>query len=101
MVIWLTKGLIKLPKSLEGIKSILILPLLFVFFSRISDENYNIPIGQINLFLNKFLTSFSGTNEIILLGVMMVADLGDPINKAAYVFYVALLEASINSVGVL
>lgn len=49
----------------------------------------NVPMSALNTWLNDFLNSLSGTNAVILgllLGAMMAADLGGPINKAAYIF---------------
>ena len=62
----------------------------------------NVPMKIINDGLNNFLGSLDGTNAAllgILLGVMMAADLGGPINKAAYVFGTGTLAATVTTGG--
>ena len=97
LVIGLKKALEKLPESLDGIKTILLYPLLGVFFMGII-MNYLIepPVGALNTLLNNGLSSMNGTSSVLLgiiLGAMMAADLGGPINKAAYVFGTASIAA--------
>lgn len=94
LVLGLEKLCDKLPKSLEGIKPILIYPvggllLIGVFMSAI-----NPFVGAINSGLNNLLLSMSGTSKVLLgavLGGMMSVDMGGPVNKAAYVFGTAQL----------
>lgn len=97
LIIGLKKLLEKLPESLDGIKTILLYPLLGVFFMGII-MNYIIepPVGALNTLLNNGLSSMNGTSSVLLgiiLGAMMAADLGGPINKAAYVFGTASIAA--------
>lgn len=79
-----------LPDSLEGIKPVLIYPLLGVFIiGLVMTFVIEPPIGALNEGLNNALNSMGGTSKIILgliLGGMMSVDLGGPVNKAAYVF---------------
>jgi PTS system fructose-specific IIC component len=56
----------------------------------------NSIVSPVNIFLNNFLVSLSGTNAIVLgalIGFMVAIDLGGPINKTAYLFSVATLTA--------
>ena len=83
-----------LPKSLEGLKPILIIPVLGVFLIGIIMLIINPYISSINEWLNRMLQSMSGTNKILLgavLGGMMSVDLGGPVNKAAYTFGTGML----------
>ncbi len=62
----------------------------------------NVPMKAINDALNGFLTSMSGSNAALLgalLAGMMAADLGGPINKAAYVFGTATLATTVATGG--
>ena len=62
----------------------------------------NVPMKAINDGLNSFLTGLSGTNAALLgalLAAMMAADLGGPINKAAYVFGTATLATTVAEGG--
>ncbi len=91
-----------LPKSLDGIKSILFYPLLGVLLTGFAMLFINIPMSDINSGLNHFLSSLSGTNAVLLgiiLGGMMAVDMGGPINKAAYVFGTGTLAATVASGG--
>ncbi len=54
------------------------------------------PVVAINNAMVNFLASLGGTSKVLLglvLGAMMAIDMGGPINKAAYVFGVASLDA--------
>jgi PTS system fructose-specific IIC component len=91
-----------MPKSLDGIKSILFYPVLGVVLTGFTMLIINIPMSAINSGLNDFLASLSGTNALllgILLGGMMAVDMGGPINKAAYVFGTGTLAATVTSGG--
>lgn len=91
------KGLKKsfngLPRSLEGIKPVLLLPLFGVLIIGIVMKFLiSPPTTAINTAMNTWLSGITDSNKIILglvLGGMMAADMGGPINKAAYVFGVA------------
>ncbi|MCL2598682.1 MAG: fructose-specific PTS transporter subunit EIIC [Firmicutes bacterium] len=85
-----------LPKSLEGIKPVLIYPLVGLILIGVVMSAINPIMGVINEGLNKGLSAI-GTKGLvglgILLGAMMAVDMGGPINKAAYVFGTGLLAS--------
>lgn len=91
-----------LPKSLEGIKTILFYPVFGLLITGFLMLLINVPMKAINDGLNSFLTGLSGTNAALLgalLAAMMAADLGGPINKAAYVFGTATLATTVAEGG--
>ncbi len=97
VVLVLRKALAGLPRSLDGIRSILLLPLLGVGLTGFLMFLINIPMAAINTSLNNFLTSLSGSSAVLLgllVGGMMAVDMGGPVNKAAYVFGTSTLTAS-------
>ena len=97
VVLVLRKALAGLPRSLDGIRSILLLPLLGVGLTGFLMFLINIPMSAINTSLNNFLTSLSGSSAVLLgllVGGMMAVDMGGPVNKAAYVFGTSTLTAS-------
>ena len=97
VVLFLRKFLAGLPRSLDGIRSILLLPLLGVGLTGFLMFLINIPMSAINTSLNNFLTSLSGSSAVLLgllVGGMMAVDMGGPVNKAAYVFGTSTLTAS-------
>ena len=97
VVLFLRKALAGLPRSLEGIRLILLLPLLGVGLTGFLMFLINIPMSAINTSLNNFLTSLSGSSAVLLgllVGGMMAVDMGGPVNKAAYVFGTSTLTAS-------
>ncbi len=96
-VVLLIKKTIKLPKTLQGIMPVLIIPVVgslvvgLVFFYVIGT-----PVAAINTAMNNFLEGMSGTNAVVLglvIGLMMAFDMGGPVNKAAYAFGVGTLAA--------
>ena len=94
LVILLRKVFSFLPKSLEGIKPILIYPVLGILLIGLIMLAINPFVGSINTALNNFLSSMQGANKIILgaiLGGMMSVDLGGPVNKASYTFGTGML----------
>jgi PTS system fructose-specific IIC component len=90
---------IKLPRSLEGLKPVLILPLLGTLLTGLLMVYVvGTPVAEILAFLTNFLKSMQGSSAILLgllLGAMMAFDMGGPVNKAAYAFSVGLLSASV------
>lgn len=83
-----------MPKSLEGIRTILIYPVAGVLLIGIIMLLINPFVAAINTGLNNFLFSLSGVNKVILgaiLAGMMSVDLGGPVNKAAYTFGTGML----------
>ena len=102
VVLLLRKALAGLPRSLDGIRSILLLPLLCVGLTGFLMFLINIPMAAINTGLNNFLSSLSGSSAVLLgllVGGMMAVDMGGPVNKAAYVFATGTLAESVASGG--
>lgn len=99
---FLRKALQGLPKSLDGIKTILFYPFFGLLLTGFLMLLINVPMKLINDALNNFLLSMDGTNAALLgiiLGIMMAADLGGPINKAAYVFGTGTLASTVATGG--
>ncbi|HEO2265059.1 TPA: PTS sugar transporter subunit IIA [Streptococcus agalactiae] len=102
VILLLRKLLSGLPKSLEGIKSILLYPLLGVLITGFLMLLVNIPMAAINTALNTFLQGLSGSSAVLmglLVGGMMAVDMGGPVNKAAYVFGTGTLTATVANGG--
>ena len=102
VILLLRKLLAGLPRSLEGIRSILLLPLLGVFVTGFIMLAVNIPMSAINTALNDFLASLSGSSAVLLgllVGGMMAVDMGGPVNKAAYVFGTSTLASTVSTGG--
>lgn len=93
-VLFLQKLLKGMPKSLDGLKAIFILPVLGVAVTGIIMALLAGPVEGINIAMMDFLAGFQGSNPIVLgliVGIMSAADMGGPINKAAYVTGTVLL----------
>ncbi|EGJ26941.1 PTS fructose transporter subunit IIABC [Streptococcus porcinus] len=102
VILVLRKLLSGLPRSLEGIKSILLYPLLGVLITGFLMLLVNIPMAAINTALNDFLQGLSGSSAVLmglLVGGMMAVDMGGPVNKAAYVFGTGTLAATVANGG--
>ncbi len=102
VMLWLKKILSGLPKSLDGIKTILFYPVFGVLIVGGMMLLVNVPMEAINTAMNQFLEGLSGANAIILgliLGTMMAIDLGGPINKSAYIFATGTLATSVATGG--
>ncbi len=102
VILALRKVLAGLPRSLEGIKSILLYPLLGVFVTGFLMLFINIPMAAINTGLNSFLEGLQGSSAVLMglvLGGMMAIDMGGPFNKAAYVFGTGTLAATVATGG--
>ena len=97
IVVGLKKLFSKLPQSLDGIKPVLLFPLFGTLLIGIVMTFVVIPpVTAINNAMVAFLNGLGGSSKIVLglvLGAMMAIDMGGPINKAAYVFGVASLDA--------
>ncbi len=94
LVLGLKKLFSKLPKALEGIKPVLLYPVIGIFLAAVVTTFINPYMGMINNALTGFLNGMGGTSRIVLgmiLGGMMSIDMGGPFNKAAYVFGTAQL----------
>ncbi|NKI21351.1 PTS transporter subunit EIIA [Paenibacillus dendritiformis] len=97
-VVVLLKRLLKnLPQALEGIKPVLLFPLLGLLIVGILMVTVvNPPVAVLNGMMTDWLNSLSGANAILLgliLGGMMAVDMGGPINKVAFTFGIAAIEA--------
>ncbi|HEK9559236.1 TPA: PTS sugar transporter subunit IIA [Streptococcus equi subsp. equi] len=102
VILALRQVLAGLPRSLEGVKSILLYPLLGVLVTGLLMLLINIPMAAINTALNHFLESLSGSSAVLmglLVGGMMAVDMGGPVNKAAYVFGTGTLAVTVASGG--
>lgn len=94
VIIFLKKIFSAIPKTLEGIKTILLYPLFGILLTGFIIMLINPFIGMINIWLNNALNNMGGVNKVILgiiLGGMMSIDLGGPVNKAAYTFGTGML----------
>ncbi len=79
----------KLPKALDGIKPVLIYPLIGLGLIAVVMCAVNPIMGTINTGLTNLLNSMNGSSKVVLgclLGAMMSIDMGGPFNKAAYAF---------------
>ncbi|MED0938820.1 fructose-specific PTS transporter subunit EIIC [Bacillus mobilis] len=97
VVVGLKKLFSSLPSQLEGIKPVLIYPVLGLLITGvIMLKVVNPPVVALNEMLTSWLNSLGGTNAILLgliLGGMMAIDMGGPINKAAFTFGIAAISA--------
>ncbi|MGG0703439.1 PTS fructose transporter subunit IIABC [Bacillus paramobilis] len=97
VVVGLKKLFSSLPAQLEGIKPVLIYPVLGLLITGfIMLKVVNPPVVALNEMLTSWLNSLGGTNAILLgliLGGMMAIDMGGPINKAAFTFGIAAISA--------
>lgn len=84
----------KFPKSLEGIKPVLIYPLVGLGMVAVIMCAVNPIMGALNTGLTNMLNSMGSVSKVLLgvvLGAMMSVDMGGPFNKAAYVFGTAAI----------
>lgn len=95
----LTQGL---PKSLDGIKPMLIFPVFGILaIGLLMTKVFNPPLAGVNEAMTAWLTDMGSGSKIVLgllLGGMMAVDMGGPVNKAAYVFGTASLAAGSSQV---
>ena len=102
VILVLRKIFSNVPRSLNGIISILVYPVLGVLITGFLMLFVNIPMAAINSGLTSFLNSLSGANAVVLgaiLGGMMAIDMGGPFNKTAYVFGTGTLAATVATGG--
>jgi fructose PTS system EIIBC or EIIC component len=89
---------IRLPRNLEGLKPVLVLPLLSTLLVGLAMVYViGAPVAWLMAAMTRFLQGLSGANAVLLgalLGGMMAIDMGGPVNKAAYAFSVGLLSSS-------
>lgn len=94
IVLGLKKVFSKLPRSLEGIKPVLLYPVLGILLTAVVTTFINPYMGMINDGLTNLLAGMGGTSRVALgmvVAGMMSIDMGGPFNKAAYVFGTAQL----------
>ncbi len=86
----------KMPKALEGIKPVLIYPIVGLGLIAVIMCAVNPFMGMINTGLTNLLNSMGSSSRVVLgciLGGMMAIDMGGPFNKAAYVFGTAAIAS--------
>ncbi|MCI5775366.1 MAG: fructose-specific PTS transporter subunit EIIC [Aerococcus sp.] len=94
VVLVLNKLFAKLPKSIDGLKAIFILPVLGTLIAGLTMWYLSVPMEAINEGMMNFLKQMEDANPIILgaiVGAMCAFDMGGPVNKAAYLTGTALL----------
>ncbi|EJE97272.1 PTS fructose transporter subunit IIABC [Liquorilactobacillus mali] len=98
LILMLKKMFVKLPRSLDGLKPMILFPVLGLFLVGTLMFFVIDPIfSVVNLFLVHFLTTMGTANAILLgaiLGGMQAVDLGGPVNKAAYTTAIGVLTAT-------
>jgi PTS system fructose-specific IIC component len=97
LVVGLKKLFSRLPQSLEGIKPVLLYPLFGIFITGMIMMYVVIdPVKALNEGLKHWLEHMGTANLVLLgaiLGGMMAVDMGGPINKAAFTFGLAMIDA--------
>ena len=92
---------IRLPKTLEGLKPVLILPLLATTITGfLMIYVVGVPVAAVLAALTTWLKGMQGASALVLglvLGGMMAVDMGGPINKAAYASAAALLSSGVDA----
>lgn len=97
VVILLKKVFTFIPQSLGGLKPVLIYPLFGIFITGVLMQFVvNTPVAAFMNFLTNWLESL-GTGNLVLMGIilggMMAIDMGGPLNKAAFTFGIAMIDA--------
>lgn len=97
VVILLKKVFTFIPQSLDGLKPVLIYPLFGIFITGVLMQFVvNTPVAAFMNFLTNWLESL-GTGNLVLMGIilggMMAIDMGGPLNKAAFTFGIAMIDA--------
>ncbi len=97
LMLGLKKAFSRMPKTLEGIKPVLIYPVLGVLIMGIITLYcINPPVGALNAWLIHSLSHLNMGSRILIgavMGGMMSVDMGGPVNKAAYVIATGLLAS--------
>ncbi|MGX9961716.1 PTS fructose transporter subunit IIC [Roseomonas sp. F4] len=100
VVAWLNRNL-RLPRTLEGLKPVLILPVLGTLITGLAMIYVaGAPVAAALAALTEFLRGMQGSGAIalgLLIGAMMAFDMGGPVNKAAYAFSTGLLTSAVYS----
>lgn len=100
IIYFLKKITSKFPRSLEGVRTLLIYPVLGLILSALSMIVVNFAMTPLNKGLNNLLVSLSGGSLILvgaIIGIMLALDLGGPINKTAYLFAVSTLTDTLGN----
>jgi PTS system fructose-specific IIC component len=99
IVVGLKKILINMPSSLEGIKTILLYPLLGITITGFAMKYIvNTPVAAANEAITDWLSGLGTANAVflgVILGLMMSFDMGGPVNKSAYVFGTGLIASGV------
>jgi PTS system fructose-specific IIC component len=98
-VLLLKKLTERFPRAIDGIRPMLIYPLIGTLFIGAFMFAVNPIMGAINTWIADLLKSMSGTSKVLLgmvLGGMMSVDMGGPVNKAAYLFGTGSLATASN-----
>lgn len=97
VVVFLKKLFSKLPNSLEGIKPVLLYPFFGILITGVIMYLVVVgPTSAVNTALQSWLSGMGTGNKVLLgivLGGMMAIDMGGPINKAAFTFGIAMIDA--------
>lgn len=95
---WINRAL-RLPRSLEGLKPVLILPVLgTLLVGLLMMYVIGAPVAELLAWLTDWLRGMQGGSAILLgllLGGMMAVDMGGPVNKASYAFSTALISSQV------
>lgn len=94
LVLGLIKAMSGMPRELEGLKSIFILPIVSVLIAGVFMSLFGVPCAALNDAMMSFLANLQDKNPIVLgivVGAMCAFDMGGPVNKAAYVTGTLLL----------
>ncbi|MDX8045237.1 fructose-specific PTS transporter subunit EIIC [Gracilibacillus sp. S3-1-1] len=92
------KVLAHLPKTFDGIKTILFFPVINIFITGVLMHLIIGPIASLMSALESWLGGLTGANVLLLgliLGGMMAIDMGGPINKTAFTFGIAMIDAGL------
>lgn len=97
-VYWLNRW-IQLPKNLQGLKPVLVLPVLGTLLTGLlMIYAIGTPVAALLAFMTEWLRAMQGSSALLLgaiLGAMMALDMGGPVNKAAYAFSIGVLASGI------
>src|SRR5699024_4292844 len=96
LVLFVKRMLRNIPKSLEGLKSILLYPIIVLFLIGLLMYVVIVPVfSTINSAMMTYLEDL-GTGNAVLIGIllagMMAIDMGGPFNKAAYTFSIGIFS---------
>ena len=90
---------IKLHRNLEGLKPVLILPLLgSLLTGLLMIYVVGTPVAEALAWMSAWLKGMQGSSAILLgllIGAMMAFDMGGPVNKAAYAFSTGLIASQV------